>query len=180
MQNTFFYKNFLIIGIHTIQLIIHQNRTIEGIGVCITHPYCRYRQYFAFCCQKPPKSTCSFSSSGSEVQSSPHCNGRSWLLLWKNTFAFLRGAGCALNCTHTLVRQCKSAAECILMYSGWSQLQGPPHRSSHGRNGGLPGLAPHSFLQGQYCPDINQFIPESYNSQKCRVCCQNCNISLSL
>ena len=31
------------------------------------------------------------------------------------------------------------------MYSGctgWSLLQGPPHRSSHGRNGGLPGVTP--------------------------------------
>ena len=45
--------------------------------------------------------------------------GGSWLLLWKNTFAFLRGAGCALNCTHTLVRQCKSALVwlCSRVYS---------------------------------------------------------------
>ena len=54
-----------------------------------------------------------------KLQSSPHCNGRSWLLLWKNTFAFLCGAGCALNCTHTLVRQCKSALVwlCSRVYS---------------------------------------------------------------
>lgn len=26
--------------------------------------------------------------------------------------------------------------------TGWSLLQGPPHRSSHGRNGGLPGVTP--------------------------------------
>ena len=59
------------------------------------------------------------SSCGSEVQSSPHCNGRSWLLLWKNTFAFLCGVGCALNCTPTLVRQCKSALVwfCSRVYS---------------------------------------------------------------
>ena len=104
---------------HAKQLIIRQNRTIEDIGVCITHPYLRYRQYFAFCSEKQPKSTSSSSSCGSEVQSSPHCNGRSWLLLWKNTFAFLCGAGCALNCTHTLVRQCKSALVwlCSRVYS---------------------------------------------------------------
>ena len=31
--------------------------------------------------------------------------------------------------------------------TGWSQLQGPPHRSSHGRNGGLPGVTPHPYSQ---------------------------------
>ena len=42
--------------------------------------------------------------------------------------------------------QCKTV---MLQYqcgcSGWSLLQGPPHRSSHGRNGGLPGVTPHPY-----------------------------------
>ena len=91
-------------------------------------------------------------------------------LLWEYIFAFLHASKCTIEyiyiCTtvylFAFLHLCLQLHQSIYIYlhqsiftclqvhqstvysgcTGWSLLQGPPHRSSHGRNGGLPGVTP--------------------------------------